>query len=134
MRLFTRIFLVMMLCIGLASCEESQESIESAIVGRSWTGDVGVNADNGEALFSTFTFGTDGFGTESQYYSSDGEFYKSYRFQWYWEDGYNTNLVLNYGAYDISYMENVSIGGGKLWGTFYLSNNAPGFNFTLRME
>ena len=53
------------LTLSLASCDDDdQYSIESVIIGRAWTGDVGMNADNGAPLFSTFTFGGDGFGEE----------------------------------------------------------------------
>ena len=51
--------------MSLTSCEDDdQYSIESVIIGRAWTGDVGMNAENGEPIFSTFTFGGDGFGEE----------------------------------------------------------------------
>ena len=101
---------------------------------RAWTGDVGMNAHNGEPLFSTFEFGNDGFGVETQFYASDGLLYDQFRFQWYWEDSYNRNLVLNYGKNGISYMDDVRIYGDRITGAFYLSDDARGFNFELRME
>ena len=70
-----------------------------------------MNADNGEPLFSTFTFWGDGFGEEYQYYSFDGALYERFHFQWYWEDHYNRNLVLDYGRAGISYMDDVRING-----------------------
>ena len=78
--------------------------------------------------------GNDGFGVETQFYASDGLLYDQFRFQWYWEDSYNRNLVLNYGKNGISYMDDVRIYGDRITGAFYLSDDARGFNFELRME
>ncbi|WP_294611284.1 hypothetical protein [uncultured Bacteroides sp.] len=123
------------LTLSLASCDDDdQYSIESVIIGRAWTGDVGMNADNGAPLFSTFTFGGDGFGEEYQYYSYDGARYMNYRFQWWWEDDFSNNLVLDYGRAGISYMDNVRVTGNQLRGTFHVSDDSPGFNFVLEME
>lgn len=47
---------------------------------------------------------------------------------------YNRNLVLDYGTNGISFMDDVRVYGDRLSGIFYLSDNAPGFNFELRME
>ena len=76
----------------------------------------------------------DGFGEEVQRYRN-GEYYDSFRFQWWWEDSYSRNLVLDYGRYGgISYMDDVRVSGNQLWGTFFFSDDSPGFNFTLYME
>lgn len=127
-------FLISILCISLSSCEDDQEGVDSALIGRSWTGDVGLGADNGEAIFSTFTFGADGFGEEYQYYEIDGKPYDRFRFQWYWEDDYSKNLVLDYGKNGISYMDNVRISGDEMRGTFFFTDDSRGFDFILYME
>lgn len=119
--------------MGLVSCEDDQEEVDSAIIGRSWTGDVGMVDEYGEPVLSTFTFGSDGFGEEEQYYL-DGEFCDNFRYQWWWEDGYSRNIVLDYGINGISYMDNVRIVGDELWGTFYFSRDSSGFNFKLYMD
>lgn len=62
MKGYWKILLILMLAVGFASCEDDQGEIEYVITGRAWTGDVGMNAHNGEPLFSTFEFGNDGFG------------------------------------------------------------------------
>lgn len=93
MKKYLYIIFAWALTMSLTSCEDDdQYSIESVIIGRAWTGDVGMNAENGEPIFSTFTFGGDGFGEEYQYYSYDGKLYDHFRFQWMWEDGYNNIL------------------------------------------
>lgn len=71
---------------------------------------------------------------EYQYYSFDGALYERFHFQWYWEDHYNRNLVLDYGRAGISYMDDVRINGNRMRGTFYLSDGAAPFDFELRME
>ena len=134
MKGYWKILLILMLAVGFASCEDDQGEIEYVITGRAWTGDVGMNAHNGEPLFSTFEFGNDGFGVETQFYASDGLLSDQFRFQWYGEDSYNRNLVLNYGKNGISYMDDVRIYGDRITGAFYLSDDARGFNFELRME
>lgn len=133
MKLFTKLFLISILCIGLMSCEDDQEDVDYAIIGRSWTGDVGMVDDFGEPVLSTFSFGVDGFGEEHQFYY-DGMRYNTFRFQWLWEDGYSRNLILDYGREGISYMDNVRVSGNQLWGTFYFSDDSPGFDFTLYMD
>lgn len=133
MKLFTKLFLISILCIGLMSCEDDQEDVDYAIIGRSWTGDVGMVDDFGEPVLSTFSFGIDGFGEEHQFYY-DGMRYDEFRFQWLWEDGYSRNLILDYGREGISYMDNVRVSGNQLWGTFYFSDDSPGFDFTLYMD
>ena len=133
MKKYLSLILLCVLALSFASCEDDdQYDIESVIIGRSWTGDVGMAAD-GSSLFSTFTFGADGFGEEIQYYS-DGFLYHEYRFQWWWEDGYSRNLVLDYGREGISYMDDVRVSGNQMWGTFYLSDGDRGFYFVLYME
>lgn len=131
---YIKILLLSIICIGFTSCEDDQDGIESAIVGRFWTGDLGMSAENGEAIFSTFRFGIDGFGEEKQYYELDGEFYRKYRFQWWWEDRYNRNMILDYGKYGISYMDDIRVSGNQLWGRFFLEDGSRGFDFTLYME
>lgn len=133
MKLFTKLFLISILCIGLMSCEDDQEDVDYAIIGRSWTGNVGMVDDFGEPVLSTFSFGVDGFGEEHQFYY-DGMHYDEFRFQWLWEDGYSRNLILDYGREGISYMDNVRVSGNQLWGTFYFSDDSPGFDFTLYMD
>lgn len=59
MKGYWKILLILMLAVGFASCEDDQGEIEYVITGRAWTGDVGMNAHNGEPLFSTFEFGND---------------------------------------------------------------------------
>lgn len=135
MKKYLSLISLLILTLSLTSCDDDdQYDIESVFIGRAWTGDVGMNADNGQPLFSTFTFGIDGFGDEFQYYSSNGQFYNEYRFQWYWEDDFSKNLVLDYGREGISYMDDVRIVGNKLRGTFYLSYDASPFDFALDME
>lgn len=46
MKGYLKILLVLLLAVGLASCEDDQGEIEYVIAGRAWTGDVGMNADN----------------------------------------------------------------------------------------
>ena len=61
MRKFLNILFLMAFALSFASCEgDDQYDVESIFIGRAWTGDVGMNADNGEPLFSTFTFWGDG--------------------------------------------------------------------------
>lgn len=64
----------------------------------------------------------------------DGKLYDHFRFQWMWKDGYNNNLVLDYGRAGISYMDDVFVTGNRFRGTFYLSADSPGFDFVLEME
>ena len=78
MKGYWKILLILMLAVGFASCEDDQGEIEYVITGRAWTGDVGMNAHNGEPLFSTFEFGNDGFGVETQFYASDGLLYDQF--------------------------------------------------------
>ena len=134
MKGYWKILLILMLAVGFASCEDDQGEIEYVITGRAWTGDVGMNAHNGEPLFSTFEFGNDGFGVETQFYASDGLLYDQFRFQWYWEDRYSNNLVLDYGRNGTSYMDNVDIYRGVMTGIFYLTGDSEGFPFTLEMQ
>lgn len=135
MKKYLYIIFAWALTMSLTSCEDDdQYSIESVIIGRAWTGDVGMNAENGEPIFSTFTFGGDGFGEEYQYYSYDGKLYDHFRFQWMWEDGYNNNLVLDYGRAGTSYMDDVFVTRNRFRGTFHLSADSPGFDFVLEME
>ena len=134
MKGYWKILLILMLAVGFASCEDDQGEIEYVITGRAWTGDVGMNAHNGEPLFSTFEFGNDGFGVETQFYASDGLLYDQFRFQWYWEDRYSNNLVLDYGRNGTSYMDNVDIYRGVMTGIFYLTGDSEGFPFALEMQ
>lgn len=55
MKKYLYIIFAWALTMSLTSCEDDdQYSIESVIIGRAWTGDVGMNAENGEPIFSTF--------------------------------------------------------------------------------
>lgn len=128
---YVKICLLCALAFGLMACEDEQGVVDNALIGRAWTGYVGMTDNFGERVLSTFYFDADGFGEEIQRYY-DGEVYDRFRFQWWWEAGYGRNLVLDYGrAGNISYMDNVRVGGTRLWGTFYFSKTSAGFNFTL---
>lgn len=134
MRNYLYMLFACILTLSFTACDDDdQYDIESVIVGRSWTGDVGMNDEFGEPLFSTFTFGADGFGDEFQYYISDGHLYDSFRFMWYWEDRYSNNLVLDYNG-TVSYMDDVRVIGNELRGTFYFTHDSPGYIFNLEME
>lgn len=61
MKFLVQLFLLSVLCIGLSSCEDDQDVVDSTIIGRSWTGDVGMLDDFGMSVISTFSFGADGF-------------------------------------------------------------------------
>ena len=50
MKFLVQLFLLSVLCICLSSCEDDQDVVDSTIIGRSWTGDVGVTI-----LFSATT-------------------------------------------------------------------------------
>lgn len=135
MKKYLYFIFVWVFALSLTSCEDDdQYSIESVIIGRAWTGDVGMYAENGEPIFSTFTFWGDGFGEECQYYSYDGAPYDNFRFKWLWEDDYNNNLILDYGRAGMSYMDDVRVTGNQLRGTFFLTSDSRGFNFILGME
>lgn len=131
---YTRIVVILLLTLGFTACDEDEESVENAMIGRIWAGDIGMNGDFNEPIFSEFRFDGDGFGTEYQYYISDGAPYDNFRFQWYWENGYGRNLVLDYGKHGISFMDNVSIRGRFMRGVYFFENGDPGFNFTLEMQ
>lgn len=133
MKSLTKILFLIVLCIGLVSCDDEQEAIDAAIAGRSWTGDIGMVDRYGEPVISTFSFGFDGFGEEAQYYL-DGDFCDSYRFKWFWEDDYSRNLILDYGRDGISYMDDVRVSGDRMYGTFYMDDFSEGIDFVLYME
>jgi len=57
MKFLVQLFLLSVLCIGLSSCEDDQDVVDSTIIGRSWTGDVGMLDDFGMSVISTFSFG-----------------------------------------------------------------------------
>lgn len=127
--------LVLLFTFSVTSCRiEETINLEDQIIGRAWTGDVGLDASNGAPLFSTFRFGADGFGTETQYYAANGAFYQEYRYEWYWEPGYRSNVVLNYGRNGISYMRDLEVYRTELSGYFYLEHNSPYYFFRLKME
>lgn len=131
---YVKICLLCVLAVSLTACEDDQGMVDAALIGRSWTGYVGMQDEHGERVLSTFYFGADGFGEELQRYY-DREVYDRFRFQWWWEDGYSRNLVLDYGRVGgISYMNNVRIGDTRLRGVFYFSKESSGFNFTLDMD
>ena len=116
----------------VAGCTDDEEDVKYELCGRQWVGDIGMNDDFGNALYSKFYFAPDGFGDEYQYYMN-GEFFTSYRFRWFWEHTNNNNLVLDYGAHGISYMDDVQIGYNTMTGIFYLTEWAPGIPFTFEM-
>lgn len=132
-------YLALFLCLvtGFSACDVHIYDIGDEIIGRSWAGDVGMMSDRGpfgEPLYSVFQFDTDGFGSEYQYYQYDNAPYRSYRFRWYWENNYTHNLVLDYGNYGISYMDDVDVYGRYMTGIFFLDSHAEGFRFRLEMQ
>ena len=129
---YAGLLLMLTLLVGFTSCEDD-EDLEERMFGRVWVGDVGMNAVNGRILYSEFTFDTDGFGDEYQFFRNR-ELYDHFRFQWYWEDRYSNNLVLDYGRNGTSYMDNVDIYRGVMTGIFYLTGDSEGFPFTLEMQ
>ena len=100
---YAGLLLMLTLLVGFTSCEDD-EDLEERMFGRVWVGDVGMNAVNGRILYREFTFDPDGFGEEYQFFRN-GELYDHFRFQWYWEDRYSNNLVLDYGRNGTSYMD-----------------------------
>ena len=129
---YAGLLLMLTLLVGFTSCEDD-EDLEERMFGRVWVGDVGMNAVNGRILYSEFTFDPDGFGEEYQFFRN-GELYGHFRFQWYWEDRYSNNLVLDYGRNGTSYMDNVDIYRGVMTGIFYLTGDSEGFPFALVMQ
>mgnify|MGYP000125884631 FL=1 len=129
---YAGLLLMLTLLVGFTSCEDD-EDLEERMFGRVWVGDVGMNAVNGRILYSEFTFDPDGFGEEYQFFRK-GELYVHFRFQWYWEDRYSNNLVLDYGRNGTSYMDNVDIYRGVMTGIFYLTGDSEGFPFALEMQ
>ena len=129
---YAGLLLMLTLLVGFTSCEDD-EYLEERMFGRVWVGDVGMNAVNGRILYSEFTFDPDGFGEEYQFFRNR-ELYDHFRFQWYWEDRYSNNLVLDYGRNGTSYMDNVDIYRGVMTGIFYLTGDSEGFPFTLEMQ
>ena len=129
---YAGLLLMLTLLVGFTSCEDD-EDLEERMFGRVWVGDVGMNAVNGRILYREFTFDPDGFGEEYQFFRN-GELYDHFRFQWYWEDRYSNNLVLDYGRNGTSYMDNVDIYRGVMTGIFYLTGDSEGFPFALEMQ
>ena len=129
---YAGLLLMLTLLVGFTSCEDD-EDLEERMFGRVWVGDVGMNAVNGRILYTEFTFDPDGFGEEYQFFRNR-ELYDHFRFQWYWEDRYSNNLVLDYGRNGTSYMDNVDIYRGVMTGIFYLTGDSEGFPFTLEMQ
>lgn len=129
---YAGLLLMLTLLVGFTSCEDD-EDLEERMFGRVWVGDVGMNAVNGRILYREFTFDPDGFGEEYQFFRNR-ELYDHFRFQWYWEDRYSNNLVLDYGRNGTSYMDNVDIYRGVMTGIFYLTGDSEGFPFTLEMQ
>ena len=129
---YVGVLMLLTLLVGFTSCEDD-EDLEERMFGRVWVGDVGMNAVNGRILYSEFTFDPDGFGEEYQFFRNR-ELYDHFRFQWYWEDRYSNNLVLDYGRNGTSYMDNVDIYRGVMTGIFYLTGDSEGFPFTLEMQ
>ena len=129
---YAGLLLMLTLLVGFTSCEDD-EDLEERMFGRVWVGDVGMSAGNGRILYSEFTFDPDGFGEEYQFFRNR-ELYDHFRFQWYWEDRYSNNLVLDYGRNGTSYMDNVDIYRGVMTGIFYLTGDSEGFPFALEMQ
>lgn len=137
-----------LLVLSLSACEADDfyerdyddrhlYEIERVLEGRHWTGDIGMDADNGEALFSTFCFDLHHRGVEIQYYQSDGFEYASCSFKWYTEFcpvcG-ASRIVLDYGPEGVSFMDDVYFRGSSFYGVFFLSRHDHGYDFKLRME
>lgn len=136
-----KLFLLLALALPVAlftSCDDDDRHeyyIEDDMVGRTWTGSVGQQVQNGEPIFSSFSFGRDGFGEEIQYYVSDGEFYAKYRFSWRRVSGYSNDFMLDYGReFGISFMDDLQIYNGIMSGVFYFEETSEGFRFRLSME
>lgn len=127
-----RLWAAVLLLAGFTSCEDDNYDLKHELFGRTWVGDIGMNAEFGERLYSEFHFDPDGFGEEYQYYWN-GDFYQRYRFQWYWESPYSNNMVLDYGSLGVSYMDDVYVGRGRMTGVFYLDDYSEGFPFVLEM-
>ena len=99
---------------------------------RSWTGEVGAR-EGDLYLISSFYFGSDGFGEEIQFCPDCGRKYGPYTFQWYWEDRYNNNLVLDYGKRGVCFMDDLRLHGRHLYGIF--EDEVGGcFDFELCMD
>lgn len=131
MRQYASILLIGVLLISLVGCSDDEEELEYELYGRTWVGDIGMTSHDGFPLYSEFHFNPDGFGEEYQYYRG-GDFYDRFTFRWYRENPYN-NLVLDYGNFGISYMDDVHVGRNIMTGIFYIDEYAPGFPFTLEM-
>lgn len=125
------------LCVcamSLMACSEDDDPgyIESEIIGRSWTGEVGAR-EGDLYLISSFYFGSDGFGEEIQFCPDCGRKYGPYTFQWYWEDRYSNNLVLDYGKRGVCFMDDLRLHGRHLYGIF--EDEVGGcFDFELCMD
>lgn len=134
-----KLFLLLSLALSVAlftSCDDDRHEyyIEDDMIGRTWTGNVGQFAENGEPTFSSFSFGRDGFGEEVQYYTSDGVFYAEYRFSWRRISRHTNDFLLDYGKFGISYMDDLEIYNGIMSGIFYLKESSTGYRFRLRVE
>ncbi len=143
-----KLAILLFLTLNLIACEADDfydrdyddrplYEVEDMLLGRHWTGDIGMDADNGEPLFSTFCFDFRHQGTEIQYYKSDGLVYAEYPFEWYTEycpDCGACRVVLDYGPAGVSYMDDVYFSGAFFKGVFFLHRHDRGFPFKLRME
>ncbi len=65
---------------------------------------------------------------EEYQFFRNGELYDHFRFQWYWEDRYSNNLVLDYGRKWNLLYDNVDIYRGVMTGIFYLTGDSEGFS------
>jgi len=131
MKRYLKVLLVCLCTITMVGCTETQDGIENAIIGNTWAGKVGMKTTYGEDLYSVFFFNAQGFGTETQYVQDGNGIYAEFQFQWEWEDSTRPNLILNYGKLGISYMDNLSLIGNTLTGSFLLDEYSDGIPFIL---
>lgn len=99
---FILVALIGALCFSSCESDEERGFDISGMFQKTWFGDMGMNADNGEPLYNYITFASGassdhGIGTDEQYYQYDDAPYAIYKFDWviregwlylYYEDGY----------------------------------------------
>lgn len=116
--LFIAVALIAM--ISFSSCESDEERgfDISGMYGKTWYGDMGFRANNGERLFSYITFSSGassdhGVGTDERCYYDD-EIYDIYKFDWKIQDGW---LYLYYNDGYRFIIEYPSVSGRYFYGT-----------------